>query len=262
MTILINHRHFKSRYRHLDIDIDVQQCEFPDDERQRIQHDLELLADELLEFPASQLRLSIVYHPRQEEYHAQAWLKLPGKRFVSGRYSPWLDYSVMRCLAKLRRHVESYRENPNSEAIRETERRLELQNHVVPPTERIADALEKAIQRQDYRAFRRALSGYEDRMRAQVANWVRRYPQMTRLLGEDIEIEDIVEEVFLMAFDEFPVQQEKTISEWLRQFIDPAVKAIWHDESEREAAEFARTFGTASELLAQPPAESNRRAPK
>jgi hypothetical protein len=244
----------------LDVDIDVQQCQMPADERTRIQEDLERLAEELLEFSASQLRISIVYHSRQEQYHAQAWLKVPGKRFVSGRYSPWLDYSIMRCLAKLRRHVESYRENPNSDAIRETAQRLELQNHVVPPTEHIADALGKAIQRQDYRGFRRALGGYEDRTRAQVANWVRRYPQMTHLLGQDIEIDDIVEEVFLMAFEQFPEQLEQTISEWLRQFIDPAVKAIWHDESEREAAEFARTFGTASELLAQ--AASNRRAPK
>jgi DNA-directed RNA polymerase specialized sigma24 family protein len=206
--------------------------------------------------------MSIVYHPGQEEYHAQAWLKVPGKRFVSGRYSPWLDYSIMRCLAKLRRHVESYRENPNADAIRESKRQLELQNHVVTPTEHTTDALGQAIQRQDYRAFRRALSGYEDRMRAQVANWVRRYPQMTRRLGEDIEMDDIVEEVFLMAFEGFPERQEQTISEWLRHFIDPAVKAIWHDEAEREAADLARTFGTASELLAQPPSPSNRRAPK
>src|SRR5215207_5623368 len=117
MTVIVKHHHSKSRYRHMDVEIDVQQFDMPADERTRLQADLQLLAEELLEFPASQLRLSIVYHPRQEEYHAQAWLKLPGKRFVSGRYSPWLDYSLTRCLAKLRRHAESYREDPDPDAI-------------------------------------------------------------------------------------------------------------------------------------------------
>jgi hypothetical protein len=259
MTTTTDHNRTKARYRHMDVEITVHQCQIPKDERSRMQAELELLAEQLLEFPVSQLRFSIVYHPGQAEYHAQAWLKVPGKRFVSGRYSPWLDYSIMRCLAKLRRHVENYNADPD--AIRQAQRSVDQANHVIPPTEHIDDALGLAIQRQDYREFRRALIGYEDLLRAQVANWVGRYPQMTRQLGETIDVDDIVEEVFLMAFDEFPERlTEQTMSEWIRHLIDPAVKAIWHNPEEREAAEFARTFSAMDEPSGQQP--PGRRTPK
>ena len=263
MTAIIKHHHFKSRYRRLDVDVDVQQFDMPDDERTRLQEDVARLADELLEFTASHLKLSIVYHPKQAEYHAQAWLKLPDKRFIAGRYSPWLDYSLMRCLAKLRRHVESYKEEAGPDATRQSPQRSGPNGAFVPSPEHIAEALDKAVQWQDYRLFRRALAGYEDWLRAHVASWVGRYPQMTRLLGESIDLDDIVEEVFLMAFEQFPHRpKEQTISEWIRKLIDPAVQAMWRSPDEREAADLARTFGTASELLAWAHTAAQRGKPK
>jgi hypothetical protein len=263
MTTTIKHEHFKSRHRHLDVTVDAQHCHIPDDERTRLQEDLARLGDELLEFPESHLRLSIVYHPNQEEYHAQAWLKLPDKRFVAGRYSPWLDYSLMRCFAKLRRHVESYKEEASLPANGTSSARNAVNGAFVPSTEHVLEALDKAVQWQDYRLFRRGLAGYEDWLRAHVASWVGRYPQMTRQLGETIDVDDIVEEVFLMAFEQFAQRpKESTLSDWLSKLIDPAVKAMWHNPDERENVDFARTFGTGSELLNAAHAAARRSKPK
>jgi ribosome-associated translation inhibitor RaiA len=244
MTVATTHRS-TSHYRRLDVEIETQGCNIPDDERTRIHDNLESLAEELLEFPESHLRLSIVYHPGREEYHVQAWLTLPGKRIVSGRYSPWLDYSLLRCFAKVRRHVERYKENPDSGAVEATRQRLAAQNHVVPATEHVVDAIGKAVQRRDYRGFRRAISGYENWLYAHVANWIRRYPQAERMLGDKFDVDDVVEEVLLTAFEHFPERPvERTISEWLHDFVDPAVQAVWRDPAEREAASYARSYST------------------
>jgi hypothetical protein len=252
MTTLIKHEHHKSRFRHLEVIIDVQHCRLPEDERLRLQEDLVRLGDELLEYPESHLRLSIVYHPNQEEYHAQAWLKLPGKRFVAGRYSPWLDYSLLRCFAKLRRHIESYKEEAAPPVNGALSSRIPDAGAIIPAPEHVAEALDKAIQWQDYRLFRRGLAGYEDWLRAHVASWVGRYPQMTRQLGVSIDVDDIVEEVFLNAFEQYPHRPHgpdaPTLSDWLNKLIDPSVKAIWRHPEELEAVDFARTFGS-GELL-------------
>jgi ribosome-associated translation inhibitor RaiA len=101
-------------YRRTHVEIDTQDCDLPDDEQTRIQQDLDLLAQELLEFPDSQLFLKVVHHPWTERYHAQAKLKLPGKTIITGRYSPWLHEALTHCLDRVRHRAEQYKESPRS----------------------------------------------------------------------------------------------------------------------------------------------------
>src|SRR4051812_44032466 len=127
---------FASDYRQTHVEIDTLDCDLPDDELARIQQDLDLLAEELLEFPDSQLFLKIVHHPRIERYHAQAKLKLPGKTIITGHYSPWLDDALTRCLAKVRRRAERYKDEPKTEAVSAAERREKLNDagEIAAPT--------------------------------------------------------------------------------------------------------------------------------
>ena len=46
-----------------------------------------------------------------------------------------------------------------------------------------------------------------------------------------------------MAFDDYDQRpDEKPISQWLTEFVDPAVQALWAEPLEREAASYARTM--------------------
>jgi hypothetical protein len=242
---------FTADYRHTHVEIDMLDCELPGDEKTRIQESLEPLGEDLLDFPASELYLKIVHHPRIERYHAQAKLKLPGKTIITGHYSPWLDEALSKCLAKVRRRAEHYKDEAKPEAVAEAERRVDLNNvtEVATTAEPNVGELGKAIQRQDYRLFRRILTPHESWLRSQVARWTLRYPQVEAMIGEEFENDDVVEEVLLMAFEQFADRpDEKTVSEWLGELVDPAVRELWGDPLEREAASYARTLGTPGQL--------------
>jgi hypothetical protein len=236
--------HTAADYRRTHVEIDTQDCDLPDDEQTRIQQDLDLLAQELLEFPDSQLFLKIVHHSRTERYHAQAKLKLPGKTIITGRYSPWLNEALTHCLDRVRHRAEQYKQSPDRQAIREAAKAQTTDvESVAAPTEPDVGQLGRAVAEGDYRRFRLAMANYEPEVRSQVGHWTMRYPQANDLIGDQFDAEDIVEEVFLMAFDDYAQRpDEKTISQWLTEFVDPAVHAVWADPIEREAATFARTL--------------------
>jgi ribosome-associated translation inhibitor RaiA len=238
--------HLAADYRRTHVEIDTQDCDLPQDEQTRIQQDLDLLAQELLEFPDSQLFLKIVHHPRTERYHAQAKLKLPGKTIITGRYSPWLHEALTHCLDRVRQRAEQYKESPDRDAIREAEEAQQITSaeSVAAPTEPDVGELGRAVAEGDYRRFRLAMANYEREVRSQVAHWTMRYPRFNELIGEEFDADDVVEEVFLMAFDDYAERpDEKTISQWLTEFVDPAVHALWADPLERENASYARTLG-------------------
>jgi ribosome-associated translation inhibitor RaiA len=239
--------HLTADYRKTHVEIDTQQCELPDDEQIRIQADLDQLAAELLDFPQSQLFLKIVRHDDREQYHAQAKLKLPGKTITTGQYSEWLDEALTRCLAKVRQRAEQYKDRPDQQAIDQAARQIEQTSaeSIAAPTDPDAGELGRAVKDQDYRRFRLALATHESWVRSNVLHWLMRYPQINAQIGRQFDVDDAAEEVFLMAFERFGDRpDEKTISQWLTEFVDPAVKAVADDPQERQAASYARTVSS------------------
>ena len=61
-------------------------------------------------------------------------------------------------------------------------------------------------------------------------------------LGRDLHISDIVEDVFLIAFEEYAYRpKDIRLGEWLGRHIDTAIKAIAnHPEEELENVNMAR----------------------
>ena len=219
-------------------------CTIPADERTRMQADLASLAEAVHDFPVSDLRLKVNYHPRRQDYHVEANLRLPGATLFTGDWDPYLDVAFRRCVRKLVRKVEAYRENPDRDAQERAERRVALDRDVVAPEDPADGPLGAAARAGDYRAFRTALSGYEEWLRKRVGRWVQRFPEAEARVGGDLRLGDLVEEVYLNAFERYTQRPTAvSLSEWLDGLIDPSLKALLrHPDEARENASLARTL--------------------
>ena len=77
---------------------------------------------------------------------------------------------------------------------------------------------------------------FEDPLRKRIGRWIQRYPVIESQLGSAVQISDIVEEVFLNAFEEFLQRPEEVPPGiWLEKLIDPSVQALIHSPDEEIA---------------------------
>jgi hypothetical protein len=95
----------------------------------------------------------------------------------------------------------------------------------------------KAVESEDYPAFRREVDVFEGSLNERVGRWIARYPQIQSQLGDTIMVSDVVEEVFLNAFDRFETRSQNVPpGQWFESLIDPSVQALIQSPDE----EFAR----------------------
>ena len=85
---------------------------------------------------------------------------------------------------------------------------------------------------------------FESPLHERVGRWIQRYPEIESRLGDSITIADIVEEVFLNAFEQFPQRpQEVPPGEWFEGLIDVSVQALLQSPDEEFAnISFARSL--------------------
>jgi hypothetical protein len=115
---------------------------------------------------------------------------------------------------------------------------------VVAPEDPDAGPLGEAVRAGDYRPFRLALAGYEEWLRNRVGRWVQRFPEAEARVGRRLRIGDLVEQVYLNAFESFLERPtDLRLSDWLERLIDPSLKALLrHPDEEGENASLARTL--------------------
>src|SRR5215218_9088814 len=111
---------------HLQIEIDAQECQVPNDVRSRLQPQFERIGQSVADMGQCQLWLTVVYHPRSNVYHAQAKLKLPGETIITGDQQPFLESAVERCLNKVLRRIQGYQANPAPEALKRAQSQLAM----------------------------------------------------------------------------------------------------------------------------------------
>jgi len=229
---------------HLRVEITTKACDIPPDERTRLQTSLGALADAVNDFPDPVLWLDIVYHPHSQMYHVEAKLKLPGRTIFSGEEDSYLDTALQRCVRKVNHKTEAYKEHPDQEAVAAAERRDALDREVIAPEAPDAGPLGQAAEEGDYRTFRTALAGYEEWLRKRVGRLVQRLPEAQARLGDELLLGDIVEEVYLNAFEQFTRRPTAVpLSEWLESLIVPSLRALLrYPYEEAEAASMARTL--------------------
>src|SRR5262249_29491830 len=144
---------------------------------------------------------------------------------------------------KLGRKVEAHRERPDRDEEARARRLATLDQDVIAPEGPDQGPVAEAVHAGDYRAFRSALSGYEDWLRLRIGPWAQRYPEADAHIGGRLLLGDLVEEVYLNAFEGYP-RRPTTVrfSEWLEGLIDPSLKALLrHPDEERENISLART---------------------
>jgi hypothetical protein len=233
---------FVDERHHLQVHIETKECQLPADELSRLQPSFDRLGEAVEGLASAELWLNVVYHPRIQQYHAQAKLKVSGKTIHTGEQNAYLDTALLRSLERMVHQVEAYKDSPDRRAAVQAERLVRLNGEVIAPVEPDAGELGIAVQDADYARFRRALLSHEEYVRMRVGRWIQRYPEVQNLVGQSFGIADLVEEVFLFAFERY-VERPTHISlhEWLDSLIDPAVKSFWHHPDDREAARFAQT---------------------
>lgn len=117
--------------------------------------------------------------------------------------------------------------------------RRDLDPNVVPD----AQALERAVESGDYAAFRRVAMMYEGWLNDRVGRWVQRYPELEAKIGDELVIADLVENVFLNAFERYRDKPgPMRLRDWLEEMIDPSVRLMLNRrDQELENISYARS---------------------
>jgi len=172
---------------------------------------------------------------------------LPGKTLFNSDYGEDYRMAFDRLVQKLGDQVADYREHPNRGAEKVARQRAVLDRDIVAPEGPDIGPLGQAVQDGDYRTFRRLLSGYEEWLRDRIGRWVQRYPDAEAQVGNRLRLGDLLEEVYLNAFERYPQwPTEVPFHEWLDGLIDPSLKEfLRHPDEERENASIARTLRNA-----------------
>lgn len=227
----------------LRIELDTKDCDFSPEELGQIEEDLDSLAKAVESFPVSDLYVTIIHHPRSNSFHVKTSLRLPSVTLFTGDRDEQMHPAYIRCVRKLVKKVEAYKSDlASSEEIskREKRTRQSLEPERIPN----AELLEQAVDEADYAAFRREMMVYEDSLSKRIGRWVQRYPLLDSQIGERIVLADLVEEVFLNAFELYGERgQDVTLGDWLEHLIDPSVKHLVNNpDDELENIGFARAL--------------------
>jgi len=210
----------------LRFDIDTHHCQLTDAEIERLRTDLDTLERQVEHFPISDLHVLVEYNSRTTDYSVKTTLILPGARLVASDHDLVMHAAYERCIKVLTEQVVAYKERLGNLAERSKHEKGTHQD-IEPGPDPDPQALDAAIAAGDYPAFRTALLGYEESLRKRVGRWIERYPDMDAQIGRRFEIADIVEEIFLAAFEEYNHRPPGLrLSEWLQTLIDPAIKIL------------------------------------
>jgi hypothetical protein len=229
----------------LRIDLDTKGFEPSDVELEQIRSDLDNISEEVKGFPVSDLYITIYHNPaRGESFTAKLALLLrPGKTLATSHNADHLLPAYEGAVRKLERKLTNYKEvlghEPEWSKYRD-HTRYDVEPDVLPNLETLQDAADRG----DYTAFRRELLGFEESVRKRIGRWVQRFPEVEVMVDDTLLLSDVVEEVFLNAFDQFGARpRDVTLGAWLEELIDPSLKELLaHPDEEDEAISYARTL--------------------
>lgn len=205
---------------------DAHHCQPTDAEIDKMIDGLDGLARQVEHFPQHDLRVLIEHNSRSNDYSVKLSLLLPGRTIVGSDHDGVMHAAFERCLQSLEANVKAYKDAlgrvPERQKLEEGTRQ-----ELLPDTPVDAAALDAAVRAGDYPAFRAAVSPYEDPIRTRAGRWVERYPEVQAQMGRRMDVMDVVEEVFLTAFEGHDGRPpDVRYGDWLDGLLDPAVKAL------------------------------------
>ncbi|KAA1261166.1 hypothetical protein LF1_37110 [Rubripirellula obstinata] len=226
-----------------ETDLDTEGFTPTEREQEAIAAECDRIRQLIEEFPTQILHINVEYNSNSEEYEIKLALVLPGQTFATGDVSESWEQSLEKSVQKMIRRIEHYKATMSGEP--EQARMAAGTTMEVEPNRRMdGKQVAKAVEQGNYLEFRKAMYPIEESLRERVGRWLQRYPQIQAKIGNRFTIADIVEETFIMAFDNFnDWQPEMLFGQWVETLIDPAMKAIARDpEGELEAISFQQTW--------------------
>lgn len=221
------------------IEIDADGYFLSNAERAKMDADLETLRRSVSSFPKSELKVELtVLNPANVRVATS--LRLVGRTLFASDQDGVLHPAWERCVRRLMHKVTAFKEKLSNKPTysKEQEGTAHRLHPTAPPD---LEAVQLAVDEGDYVAFRQAMSVYEEAIEARSGRWVQRYPEAQELLGSDLTISEIVEEVFLNAFDRFADRPSQALGEWLEHLIDESIRALVSSEEERENLRMIQT---------------------
>jgi len=231
-----------NRQPRLQVAFDVHQYPLSSAEERTLRDHLDGLARQVEDFPVADLHVRIEGNARSNDVSVKLTLILPGTTLVASDHDGVPQSAFDRCLDSLLDSLQAYKERLDSvPERRKVEQGTDKELH--PDVLIDAAAVAAAIGAGDYPAFRTALLPYEESLRKLVGRRVRRYPELEARLGHGVEIADMVEDVFLLAFEGYKDRPaDVPLGAWLQGLIDPALKALQRKrDAELENVEMARS---------------------
>lgn len=228
----------------LRVEIDANQFELSPEDARRLHDSLSPLDKMVEDVPVSDLYVTIFHHPRgRPEYQVKTALVLPAKTLFSSDTAASFHPAFEKCVANLIQQVTAYKRSRDNADQLDKHRKGTYQE-VVPSREPDAERLAAAVHAGDYAQFRKAAYPYEESLRKRVGRWLGRYPEAQEKIGTDLAIADVVEAVFLNAFEGYPQRPGRVrLGRWLENLIDRSVKQLLQNpDAELENISFARSL--------------------
>lgn len=227
-----------------------------------MERDLQTIHEMVDDFPVSTLYISVHRHERHGDYHVKTSLVLPGKTLFTGDRDVLIHPAYERCIHKLEKKITAYKQRMRGD-LDLSRNAVEGRRSPSPTQEFDPEKLEDAIAKDDYAAFRRGLDMFEAGLNDRIGRWVQRYPEVESQLGTSMTISDLVEDVFLTAFQQFKDRpHDVPPGTWIQSLIDPCIRSILHSPGEEFAnicfAEALLEGNRDREDRARPRSESHR----
>jgi ribosome-associated translation inhibitor RaiA len=216
---------FRDQTYDLRLQVDGRNYELSPEEREKMESDLLTLRKLLAGFPVADLHVQVHFHARSRDFHVKTRLRLPQEILFTGERHVLFHPAWERCVRKLVRKARAYKERLSSKAERE-KHAMGTRHEVRPEAEPDRRKLEEAVRGEHYAAFREAVSLYDDSLRQRLGRWIERYPEINAKLGEEFLLSDVLEEVYLQAFEGYEARPPGRLGDWLESLMEPALRSL------------------------------------
>ncbi len=226
----------------LRIELDQKGCELQPAQIEKMESMLDTLRKITEPFPVANLYIDVIFHHSSQDYHVKTSLALPGKTLFTGERGDDALTAFESCVRKLVHKVTAFKARMAHKA--ESAKQAAGTHPIVEPSAEFdLAAIETAVEEGEYEKFRDLLDVFDSTMRQRIRQWLDRYPELEQRLHGDLQIDDLLEEVFLNAFERFAHRSHQVSpGDWLEQLIAPSIHAILSSPDEEiENIRFVRS---------------------
>lgn len=201
----------QNRFR---LNLDLQATELHGDDLAELEQILLPLEQWASGAPA-ELMMSIAPDEKDGGFQVKASLIVNGETLYVAEQTDGINEAVSRCVEQLGEQLRS--QSASSD---------QTPHHQRKPL--AADALQTAVRAGDYSAFRKAVSVYEEPIRKKIELWAAEHPEILAQVGGHQPPADVLEEVFVRAFEHYERISHRHPGHWLDESFNAVVESLLH----------------------------------